>query len=488
MSSLKVLIEPLRRAVRDAPGVIRLREISGGTSMDGTQLLDAVSAQATVLRRAGVAPGNCVLIRCPNDASFVVAVLACWEADVACLLADGATTQEEIERLVTLFHPVAALGEPPGTAAKRAPSLICWSPGRGESSRPDLPRSTAAIKLTSGTTSQARGVVITSSQLLAGGRQILQTMDIQPGDINIAAISMSHSYGFDNLILPLALQGSPIAVLPTGLPEHLMTALGMKERCVFPGVPYLFDLLTRARSASRPSGLRLCISAGSPLTSAVARAFRERYGLYIHSFYGTTETGGIAFEREPQDDPVEGCVGTPLRGVSVTLEPQTGTGTDTSSGRVIVRSAAVAQGCRPSNPSSDDPADGRFATADLGRLDGDGRLHLIGRISHLVNVAGRKVNPVEVEQALRALPRVRDVAIVTVRDPRRGQALGACVEAEKGVRRESILEALGARLPRYKIPRVLRVVQALPRTDRGKPDMSRIRDLIASGRGETRTD
>ncbi|MEE8537938.1 MAG: class I adenylate-forming enzyme family protein [Acidobacteriota bacterium] len=488
MSSLRVLFEPLHRAVRDAPDVIRLREFPSGTSMDGTQLLDAVSSQAAVLRRAGVAPGDCVLIRCPNSAAFVVAVLACWEADASCLLTDGASTQAEIERLVGLFHPAAALGVPADKVARCSPSLICWSPGRSEGSHPSLPRSTAAIKLTSGTTGRARGVVVTCSQLIAGGRQILQTMNIQPGDINIGAISMSHSYGFDNLILPLALQGSPIAVLPAGLPEHLMAALGMRESCVFPGVPYLFDLLTRTRSAARPSGLRLCISAGSPLPSAVARAFQDRFGLDLHSFYGTTETGGIAFEREPQDDPVEGCVGTPLEGVHLTLEPQPGTGTDPDSGRVVVRSAAVAQGCWPVDLSSEDPAGGRFATADLGRLDEHGRLHLVGRLNHLVNVAGRKVNPVEVEQALRALPRVRDAAIVTVRDPRRGQALGACVEAERGLRRESILEALGERLPRYKIPRVLRVVQALPRTQRGKPDLTRIRDLLASDRAASRAD
>ncbi len=480
MHPLAALLEPLQRIVRDAPHEIRIRELPRGVALDGYQLQDAVATQVSALRRMGVKSGDCVLLCCPNSAAFAIAVLACWKAGASCLLADGSSTAAELKVLSNLFHPSAAIGVPPGsTTLSRVRSLVCWNPSTITGRRPTLPPQTAVIKLTSGTLGDPRGVVVTAPQLMTGGRQIVETMGIRPHDVNIAAIPMCHSYGFDNLIMPLILQGSPIAVVPEVLPGNLGAALGMVETCVFPGVPYLFDLLCRIVSPWKPTGLKLCLSAGAPLPSAVRRAFGERYGLRVRSFYGTTETGGITFERAGDAIAPEGCVGKPLVGVSVKIEPAESVDVHPTKGRIVVESDAVAHGYFPADPSAGALTRGRFETGDIGRFDRDGQLHLVGRLGFLINVGGRKVNPIEVERILRELPRVRDAVVVPVADPRRGQALAACIEAEPGLTPATVLEELGERLPRYKMPRILQVVKDLPRTGRGKPDRARIQKVLS---------
>jgi len=476
---LAILLEPLRRAIRDAPHVQRLREIPPGATLDGAQLLEAVDSQAAALRRLGVGAGDRVLLHYPNGAALPVAVLACWEAGACCVLARGEAPAAELEHLADLLSPAAVLGfRPPAGDSRAAGALPIWRPARRRAGSARPVPGEAVIKLTSGTLGEPRGIVVTAGQLLAGARQIIETMQIGPLDVNIAAISMTHSYGFDNLLMPLAVQGSPLAVVRSPLPAHLAAALGLSEACVFPGVPYLFDLMCRSSIPWRPAGLRLCISAGAPLPAAVARAFHRLYGLSVHNFYGTTETGGIAFERRPHPGLPEGSVGQPLPGVRVEVEPLQGGDLEEAAGRIVVRSAAVAHSCVPSDAAGGGPGGGRFATGDLGCLDADGRLRLVGRLGLLVNVGGHKVNPAEVERALRALPPVREAVVLAVADRRRGQALAACVESEPGVSRESILESLAGLLPRYKLPRRLLLVRDLPRTERGKPDRARIQDLL----------
>lgn len=482
MSLREAFLEPLRRAVRAAPGATRLREIPGGASLDGSQLLEAIAEQARALRRAGARKGDRVLLCCQNGAAFAIGIFACWEAGASVLLADGEADAEMVRRLRRIFSPALVLGRRPGAGIRRPGLLPCWRPAerRGAARAPGPIAGEAVVKLTSGSTGAPRGVLVTEAQLVAGGRQILESMEIRPRDVNVAAIPMSHSYGFDNLILPLALQGSPLAVARSRIPAHLAAALEIPEPCVFPGVPYLFDLLCRSASPPRPGGLRLCISAGAPLPAALARGFRERFGLPLHNFYGASESGGIAYERAPSESCAEGNVGAPLARVRLEIAPVEGMDPGTEGGRVVVRSRAVAHGYTPEDPGSEPLGGGRFTTGDLGRIGPDGRLRLVGRLGLMINVGGRKVNPAELERALCALERVRDAVALGVADARRGQTLGACVEAAAGITRRLIMEELASRLPRHMLPRRVVVVEKLPRTERGKPDRERIRGLLES--------
>ena len=212
--------------------------------------------------------------------------------------------------------------------------------------------------------------------------------------------------------MPLLLQATAIVVRDAFVPPQLTADAQRFGARILPGVPFMFQYFaTNPPPGGWPPGLRWLISAGAPLPPSTVRAFHDRFGVKIHSFYGTTETGGIAFDDDDEirEEPV---VGRALPGVTITLQPDEHA--PDNAGRIHVRSAAVAGGY------SDDTRDGfdehGFLTGDYGAWDARQRLTLRGRVSAFVNVAGRKVQPEEVEQVLRAMPGVADVRVLAAPD------------------------------------------------------------------------
>ena len=194
------------------------------------------------------------------------------------------------------------------------------------------------------------------------------------------------------------------------------------------------------------------ISAGAPLDRATARAFAEHTGRRIHSLYGTSETGGIAYDTEPDPDG-DVAMGRPVPGVTLAFWPDEAALPGT--GRIHVTGPAVSSGYAA---GADDAAfvGGGFLTGDLGAIGADGRLRLKGRVSAFVNVAGRKVQPDEVEGVLRAHPLVADARVFGMPDARRGEQIAACVVPRDGSLGVVALRTFCAdRLAAHKIPRVL---------------------------------
>jgi long-chain acyl-CoA synthetase len=223
------------------------------------------------------------------------------------------------------------------------------------------------------------------------------------------------------------------------------------------------------------------LSAGARLPFDTVRAFHEATGRKIKSLYGTSETGGICFDgSEVLDARVP--VGRPMGATLVTLvdDPEAPPGT----GRIQVRGPSVIDRyAAPAVEHDDDRRDvaalgGTFLTSDYARVDDNGVYVLAGRAATFVNVAGRKVQPQEVEAAIRALPGVRDVIALGVADQVRGQALGVCIASTRGWNARTIREALSSTLAPYKLPRIVAVVDALPLTDRGKVDRVAVARLL----------
>jgi acyl-coenzyme A synthetase/AMP-(fatty) acid ligase len=216
-----------------------------------------------------------------------------------------------------------------------------------------------------------------------------------------------------------------------------------------------------------PDSLRLLITAGAPIDGDTVRWFLTETGRKIHSFYGSSETGGITYDdTDTLNDPLH--VGRPLPGVTVEIRDQPGGG----DGRVFVKGDAVAASyAHGPGDALSQFVDGGFLTGDLGHIDAGGRLLLTGRVSPLVNVAGRKVDPSEVDRVIRALPGIRDARALGMSSATRGEELVAFV-----VRTDRSLSALDIRrrcaetLSPYKIPRRFIFVDALPVDARGKID------------------
>ena len=314
------------------------------------------------------------------------------------------------------------------------------------------PEDYCLIKTTSGSTGQPRSLAFTSANMLADGRQIARTMGIYPQDINLGSIPFGHSYGLGNLILPLIEQGTALIASTEILPDALAAQIERFGATVLPSVPVVLRALAESSvDPARLQTLRRVISAGAPLRSEVAVDFRARFGLPIQNFYGSSETGGICFDRTGEATLTGRSVGMPLAGVAVTFD---------SENRVVVRSPAVV-------------AVGEYTLADLGFLTDAGELTLNGRVTSVANIGGKKVSPLEVERTLRSLDGVSDAWVgVRARETGGRDFLLAAVETERPP--SEIRQALAALLPLWQIPRSLWVTPSLPRTARGKIDRQQL--------------
>jgi acyl-CoA synthetase (AMP-forming)/AMP-acid ligase II len=318
--------------------------------------------------------------------------------------------------------------------------------------------SACLIKLTSGTTGQPRALVFTAGQLLADGRQVIATMGLKRRDVNYALIPLGHSYGLGNLTVPLLAEGIPLVCGSSPLPHAIAADFARWQPTVFPGVPAMWRAL--AASDLTLPGLRLGISAGAPLPPEVARDFSARFGRRLHSFYGSSETGGIAYDRAGAGA-LAGKVGSAMRGVKLAK---------LSGARLRVSSAAVlTHGNRRRVGSL-----GAWIMPDRVAVDAGGRVTLLGRRGTTVKIAGRRVNLAEVSARLRRLPGVKEVwaGVSAGAEP----VLGAVVATARTA--AELRADLLADTATWKIPKKLIVVAALPLTSRGKIDPRKLQEMV----------
>jgi acyl-CoA synthetase (AMP-forming)/AMP-acid ligase II len=333
-----------------------------------------------------------------------------------------------------------------------------------------LPANIVHLKTTSASSGPARLVAFTGEQLAADADNIVGSMGLCPEWPNLAAVSLAHSYGFSNLVLPLLLHGIPLVLVSSPLPEAVRLAQERFPSVTLPGVPALWKAWSDA-DALTPA-IRLAISAGAPLPVALERTVYERSGLKIHNFYGSSECGGIAYDDSPEPRAEEAFVGRALHRVELGLDDR---------GCLQVRGPAVGLGYLPGDPESLDA--GVFRTADLADIV-DGRVSLRGRAGDVINVAGRKLHPETVERALERHPAVKRCLVFGVPDRERSEKVVAIVHPATPVDAETLRQFLQQRLAGWQVPRDWWLTATLEADGRGKLSRPLWRDRFQQGRSE----
>jgi long-chain acyl-CoA synthetase len=347
------------------------------------------------------APAGSIAFPQGNGPEFILALLAAWRSG----------------------RPVCPLetGQPPPSL--HGPSEICH------------------YKLTSASTGAAKCAAFTAAQLAADARNIVATMNLRAEWPNLGLVSLAHSYGFSNLVLPLLLHGVPLILAPASLPETVLQCAKEVPAITLAAVPALWR--TWFESDSIPPNVKLAMSAGAPLPLELERAVHERHGLKIHNFYGSTECGGIAYDRAELPRADAALAGTALDNVSLRVDP---------SGALVVEGPAVGQTYWPEPRPELSP--GRFVTADLAEII-EGRLFLRGRASDLINVAGRKIAPDQIEAVLREHPQISECVVfgipATNRD--RFETIVAVVNTAAPLTVAQLNQFLSARIAAWQIPR-----------------------------------
>ncbi|MDY7095419.1 MAG: class I adenylate-forming enzyme family protein [Acidobacteriota bacterium] len=468
--------EAFLRRLNEAPeapvAICAEREWSVG---DLHRLTDALVPR---LRAAGLGPGQLVSLEAPSGPGFLGAFLALRRVGCAALLLGTGLAASEAREIRRRLGTRGRLAAPPWPETVEDLELAAENPEHPADLEPDI----AVVKLTSGSTGTPRGILVSGAALLADDRALASSMELRDDERILVAVPMAHSYGLASVALPALVRPSTL-ILPAGGNPFAALQAGHRHGATFlPTVPaYLQALLKKQEPPPWPETLRLTITAGAPLLPETARRFRQAYGRSIHVFYGSSESGGITYDRRG-DAGERGSLGTPVTGVEIELEAAGGApGGDR--GLVTVRSPAVARAYLdrdtevngdPELPSSNLHApnlhDGCFRTNDLAELRG-GELFLLGRVDDVINIKGKKVHPREIEAVLRRQPGVDDAAVLAVERPGGGELLRAVVAStDREIDQESVQAWCRRHLAAHKVPRSLILLPALPRTDRGKLD------------------
>jgi long-chain acyl-CoA synthetase len=437
--------------VRRAPTALALVDAASGKRWSRSALSEAAGAWAgSFAREAGKTTQlrRRVAMSVPNGAEWFHVFLGLMSAGAVPVPIDPSEPEE------------AQLA-----VARAIGATFLWREGRlcrlaGYAKHTPGPPGECLIKLTSGTSGISKALPVTHAQMSADGRQICRTMGIAPEDINLAAIPLGYSYGLGNLVMPLITQGTSVICISSALPHAIASDAATHKPTVFPAVPPLLRAIAASEVAPGSfASLRVVISAGSALDPEVARSFDAKFGVRVHGFYGTSETGGIAYDRSGDATLAGRSVGAPMAGVRLAFG---------AAGRFTVTSPSVV-------------GVGRFSPGDRAALNEHGELVLRGRTDRTVKVGGRRVDLAEIEKALRSLPGVRDAFAHMADGP--DAALAAAAATDLSV--AEVRRLLRARVAAWKVPPRIIVLREFPSTSRGKADGRRLRQILSAERTAT---
>ena len=412
---------------------------------------------AESLAACGAPRGAYVLLASVNGAGFLAALLGARRAGLVPVLADWASPEAERARVAEALGVAARI-----TCGATFPNDAASFRVEGCDGAPAFaPEGAGYVKLTSGSSGAPSGVAIAAEALAADDDQLAAAMGLLPSDRFVAALPWSHSYALSSLVMPALRRGCLLVVPENSSPWAPMDAARALSATVFPTVPiYLQTMASLAAPPAWPESLRTVISAGALLHPETAARFLEVFGRDVHVFYGASECGGIAYDRDG-GAALRGTVGTPIDGVSIVLDDD---------GAVAVRSAAA--GMRHVPQEDGRLQGGVFKSADLATWTTGGELALIGRADSLINVGARKVHPAEIENVLRAMPGVREAFVLGV--PAQGdertivRAFVACDPAS--ITYAAVASWCRERLSGHKVPRSIVRLESIPRNARGKVD------------------
>lgn len=458
---------------------------------------------AALLASLGVAPGDRVAVQVPKSAQALFLYLACLRAGLIYLPLNTGYTRRELDFFLTDAEPAAVvhttgdtvmpelaaargvpvvldLGEDgTGTLAERAAALA--PEHQPVESAPD---DVAAILYTSGTTGRPKGAMLTHRNLSSNALTLHSAWGFEPGDVLLHALPIFHTHGLFVACHCALLNASPMLFLSRFDADRVISLL--PRATVMMGVPTFYTRLLAHPGFDRrcTANMRLFTSGSAPLLEQTFAAFQERTGHTILERYGMTETG-MNTSNPLHGERRAGTVGPALPGVEVRVcDERDHPLAPGQTGGIQVRGPNVFAGYwrAPEKTAAERTGDGWFRTGDLGRMDPDGYVAIVGRAKDLIITGGFNVYPKEVELLIDALDGVVESAVIGLPDADFGEAVAAVVVRAPGAHapdEAAIRQALRADLATYKVPKRVFFVPELPRNTMGKVQKQLLRARFA---------
>jgi long-chain acyl-CoA synthetase len=443
------------------------------------------SAQAAaMLRAAGVGEGDRVALQFPNVPAFVYLYFAVLRLGAVVVpinpLLKAAETAYSLDdsgaRMLLAWHEAERPETPVEVVALRdsrgAALLDAFDP---EASVVEVaPEATAVTLYTSGTTGQPKGAELTHRNLGLNTREVIRTFSVTGADVFLGVLPLYHSFGQTCTLNAAVAVGARLALL-TRFEERAALELIDRERVtVLMAVPTMLAALSSVAGDRAPFGaLRICVSGGAPLPREQMEEFQRATGATVLESYGLSETSPAATLNRPGDGHRAGSVGRPIAGVEVRIVGEDGEPLAAGAvGQIAIRGHNVMKGYWGREQATREAItdDGWFLTGDLGRVDEDGFVYVIGRLKDMIIRGGYNVYPREVEEVLHRHPAVAEAAVVGFPDARLGEEVGAAVVLRVGADAElsEVRDWVKERVAPYKYPRRVWQVDELPKGPTGK--------------------
>ncbi len=486
----------------DDPERLAIETVDGQRISYG-ELIARAGKVANVLVSRGVEVGDRVAAQTEKSVAGLVLYLAVVRAGAVYLPLNTAYTLNELEYFLTDAEPSLVVCDPAkadgiGAIAAKIKAKVETLDADGRGTLTDAAETAdaqfvtavrtdddlAAILYTSGTTGRSKGAMLSHDNLASNSLSLVDYWRFTERDVLIHALPIYHTHGLFVASNVTLFARASMIFLPKFDPARIIAL--MSRATVLMGVPTFYTRLLQSPALTREATghMRLFISGSAPLLADTHREWAARTGHQVLERYGMTETNMNT--SNPYDGArVPGAVGHPLPGVSLRVtDPDTGKELARDSvGMIEVRGRNVFKGYwrLPEKTRSEFRDDGFFITGDLGKIDRDGYVHILGRGKDLVISGGFNVYPKEIESEIDAMPGVVELAVIGVPHADFGEGVTAVVvcAGDAKVDEASVLSALDGRLAKFKMPKRVFVVDELPRNAMGKVQKNILRNTYS---------
>ncbi|MFF4508749.1 class I adenylate-forming enzyme family protein [Streptomyces sp. NPDC001401] len=475
---------PDRRAELDPQGAA---VSDGRQSLTNAQLLSGVLRTARQLHDLGIGPGDVVALKLTNRAEFVLLLFAAWRLGATITPVNPSMTDVEVVRQLKDSDARLLVVEDGSQTTAGLATLTVGELREHQAPEwdqaPRLDSSALALLIyTSGTTGVPKGVMLDHANIDAMAEMGRQALELGPSDRCLLILPLFHVNGIVVSILTPLLAGASVVIAGRRFdPHHFFDLVEQERPTFFSAVPTIYSMLAALPDDVRPdtSSVRFAVCGAAPASAELLTRFEARYGFPLVEGYGLSE-GTCGSTINPVAGPRRaGTVGLPFPGQEIRILDADGTeaapGTD---GEVVLRGPNIMRGYlgRP-----DDTArvvvDGWLHTGDVGHLDAEGYLTLVGRSKDMIIRGGENIYPKEIEDVLASDPSVLEAAVIGVPDEKWGEVVVAYVQPRPGSTIDpAALKVLCARsLTGFKRPASYVVVEAIPKNAVGKIDKGSLR-------------
>jgi oxalate---CoA ligase len=479
--------EWIERAAARRGADLYLSDARGPATLSYAGLLDTVIDVERRLDAAGLPPGARIVVRLGEPVEYATALVAIVAAGRVAVPLDPGAPDTDVARVLGVARPAAVVyrvdAERDLTGEATGPFEIPEFDFDLIDGDFDAGSAAGIFLCTSGTTGTPKGILLREEQLAHVASSVVDCHRLTAADRGYCSLPLFHVNAEVVGVLATLRAGGHLALDRKFSRRGFWQLISERGITWINAVPAIISILAIEPPATRPAALRFVRSASAPLPLAALERFEDALGVPVVETYGMTEAASM-ITANPVDGPRKpGSAGRPA-GAQVRVELGGGAARPGEIGRVLIRGAGVITGYESGGRPGVIDAGGWLDTGDLGYLDADGYLFLVGRSDDVINRGGEKIYPREIEEILLGQPGVRSAAVVGVADEVLGErpvayvvtdpaAVSAAVEA-------ALSEACAARLPRHKRPSEFCVVGEMPLGPTGKISRRRLKDLVTS--------